>query len=104
MVLYAFLASLALAVAGTIYAALKAIALWRQVKSTGRAFSDRLALFEERAVRTEQLLSEADSSAKALVEAQERLRVSLARLDVLRDALESSRRRTSWLRAFAPPR
>lgn len=104
MVPYAFLASLALAVAGTIYAVLKAIELWRQVKSTGRTFSTELSRFDERAARTERLLAEADVSATALGDAQERLRVSLARLEVLRDALESSRRRTSWLRAFAPPR
>jgi uncharacterized SAM-binding protein YcdF (DUF218 family) len=104
VILAAFLASLVLVVGGTVYVVLEAIRLWRQVKSTGRAFSTELSRFDERASRTERLLAEADASSATLVQAQERLRVSLARLDVLRSALESSRLRTSWLRAYIPPR
>jgi hypothetical protein len=104
VVLVAFLVSLALVVIGTTYAVVKGVEFWRQAKSTGRTLSAELALFEERAARTEQLFAEADVSTQALQAAQERLRISHARLNVLLGTFEANRRRTYWLRAFLPPR
>ena len=104
MVLASFLVGLLAVLAGTGYAGVRGFALWRRAKGTGGAITAELALFEERAVRTERLLAEAERSSKALLEAQERLRVSLARLQVLTASLESAQRKTAWLRAFVPSR
>ena len=60
-------------------------------------------LFEALAVlRTEELLARAESSSRDLEAALARLRVSQARLQVLRSALESSQDKVRWLRAFLP--
>jgi hypothetical protein len=104
VILFAFLLGLVLVVAATVHAALRGVALWRQAKSTSKAFSTELARFEERAARTERLLAEADTSSQALVAAQERLRISRARLSVLLRAFEDDKRRTRWLRVFVPSR
>ena len=104
MILFSFLASLALVAAATAYVVVRGLSLWRQVKGTGSAFEAELALFDERAARTERLLAEADRSARALQAAQERLRISRARLQVLLGSIEDARRRTRWLRLFLPPR
>ena len=76
----------------------------RQGKRTGGAIGDELALFEERAARTEQLLAEADRASQELQAATERLRVSRAQLEVLLGSLETAQRRTRWLRVFLPVR
>jgi hypothetical protein len=104
LILIAFLVGLVLVVAATVHAVLRGLVLWRQVKSTGRAFSTELARFEERSARTERLLAEADTSSQALVAAQERLRISRARLNILLRAFEDDKRRTRWLRVFVPTR
>lgn len=104
MILLAFLVGLVLVVGAAVYAVVRGIALWRQVKGTSKTFSAELALFEERSARTERLLAEADASSQALVAAQARLRISRARLNVLLRAFEDDRRRTHWLRAFVPSR
>ena len=104
MILLAFLVSLVAVAAGTAYAVAHGIGLWRQTKRTGGTFTSELALFEERAVRTERLLAEFDRSSQELATAQERLRVSVARLQVLTASLESAQRKTAWLRAFVPSR
>lgn len=104
MILTAFLVGLALVLVGVFVVVVRGLALWRQGKRTGGAFSDELALFEERAVRTEQLLAEADRANQDLQAATERLRASRAQLDVLLESLETARRRTRWLRAFLPAR
>lgn len=104
MILSAFLASLALVLAATAYAVVRGVSMWRRAKQVGGAFEAELALFDERAARTERLLADADRSALALQAAQERLRVSHARLEVLLGSIEDARRRTRWLRVFLPPR
>jgi hypothetical protein len=102
MVLWSFLAGLACVVAGLALVVVRAVALWRQAKRAGRAFAVELSSFDERSARTERLLGEAERASKDLEAALERLRVSRARLDVLRGSLERSAARTRWLRAFLP--
>ena len=104
MILTAFLVGLTLSLVGLFVAVIRGFALWRQGKRTSGLFTDELALFEERAARTEQLLADADRSNQELQAATERLRVSRAQLDVLVGSLETARRRTRWLRAFLPVR
>jgi hypothetical protein len=104
VVLTAFLAGLVLSLAGVFVLALRALELWKQAKRTGSAFTSELALFEERSARTEELLAEADRASRDLQAAQERLRVSKARLDVLLGSIETARERTRWLRVFLPAR
>jgi hypothetical protein len=102
VILASFLVSLLLVAGAMTYMVARGISLFRQAKGTGRTLTAELSSFEERAIRTERLLAEAERSSQALAEAQERLRISLARLQVLTAALESSRRRTQWIRGYVP--
>lgn len=104
MILTAFLVGLVLSLVGLFVVAVRAVALWRQGKRTGRMFGDELALFEERTARTERLLADADRANQDLQAATERLRASRAQLDVLRGALADAQRQTRWLRVFLPAR
>jgi hypothetical protein len=104
VVLSAFLFGLTLSLVGIFVAAVRGLALWRDGKRTGGAFTSELALFEERAARAEQLLAEADRANQDLQAATERLRISRARLDVLLGSLDEAQRKTRWLRAFLPVR
>jgi hypothetical protein len=104
VVLTAFLLGLALTISAIVYAVVRGIALWRDAKRTGGAFTAELASFEERAARAEHLLAEAESSSRDLDAALTRLRVSRARLDVLLGSLEAAQRRMRWLRALVPLR
>jgi xanthine/CO dehydrogenase XdhC/CoxF family maturation factor len=104
VILTAFLVGLLLSLVGLFVVVVRAVALWRQGKRTGRAFGDELALFEERSARTEALLVEADRANQDLQAAMERLRISRARLNVLLGSLETAQRRTRWLRVFLPVR
>ena len=104
MILTAFLVGLALSLVGLFVVVVRGLALWRQGKRTGGAFTSELALFEERSARTEQLLAEADRANQDLQAATERLRISRAQLDVLLGSLETAQRRTRWLRVFLPVR
>ena len=102
MILTAFLLGLVLSLVGLFVVVVRAVALWRQGKRTGRAFTDELALFEERSARAERLLAEADRANQDLQVALERLRISRARLSVLLASLETAQRRARWLRVFLP--
>jgi hypothetical protein len=104
VILTAFLVGLVLSLVGLFVVALRAVALWRQGKRTGRLFGDELALFDERAARTEELLAEADRANQDLQAATARLRASRAQLDVLLGALADTQRQTRWLRVFLPVR
>jgi hypothetical protein len=104
VVLAAFLVGLVAVLAGTVYAVVRGVRLWREGKRTGRALTSELALFEERSALTERLLAEAERSSQDLQAALERLRLSRARLQVLLASLERAQRRTRWLRAFLPTR
>jgi exonuclease VII small subunit len=102
MVLLAFLAGLVLVIAATAVCVVRGVRLWRQLKRTGRAIRAELSTFEARTARTETLLAQAERRGSELEAALERLRVSRARFQVLRDALESAQARVRWLRAFLP--
>ena len=102
MVLLAFLAGLAIVIVATAVCVVRGVRLWRQMKRTSRTLGAELNTFEARTVRTEALLAEVERRSGELESALERLRVSRARLQVLRDALESAQARTRWLRAFLP--
>jgi chromosome segregation ATPase len=104
VILAAFLVGLALALVGIVVAAVRGIALWKQGKRSGGAITSELALFEERATRTEELLADADRASQELQAATERLRTSRAQLQVLLGSLEADQRRIRWLRAFLPTR
>lgn len=104
MILLSFLAGLLLVVGATVYVVVQGISLWRQAKRSGGAFTSELASFEERAARTDRLLAEFDRASQDLLAAQERLRISRARLQVLTGSLEKAQRKTAWLRAFVPSR
>jgi hypothetical protein len=104
VILTAFLVGLTLSLVGVFVVVVRGLALWRDGKRTGGAFTSELALFEERAARAEQLLAEADRANQDLQDATERLRVSRARLEVLLGSLEDAQRKTRWLRAFLPVR
>ena len=102
MVLTAFLIGLVLGLVGLFVVIVRGVALWRQGKRTGRAITNEIDLFEERAALTEQLLAEAERASQDLQAATDRLRVSRARLQVLLASLETAKRRTRWLRVFLP--
>jgi hypothetical protein len=104
VILVAFLVGLALALVGIVVAAVRGIALWKHAKRSGGAITSELALFEERATRTEELLADADRASQELQAATERLRTSRAQLQVLLGSLEAAQRRTRWLRVFLPTR
>jgi hypothetical protein len=104
VILTAFLVGLTLALVGLFVVVVRGVTLWRQGKRTGGAFTSELALFEERAARTEELLAAADRANQDLRAATERLRISRAQLGVLLGSLETAQRRTRWLRVFLPVR
>jgi biopolymer transport protein ExbB/TolQ len=102
VVLAALLVGLVAVVAAAVFCVVRGLALWRQIKRTGRSFGAEMTAFEERTARTETLLAQADHRSDELDAALERLRTSRARLQVLRDALESAKARVRWFRAFLP--
>ena len=104
MILAAFLLGLVLALVGIVFAAVRGVALWKHGKKSGGAITSELALFEERAARTEELLADADRASQELQAATARLRTSRAQLQVLLGSLEADQRRIRWLRAFLPTR
>jgi len=102
VVLWAFLAALVVVLAALVFAAIRAIGLWRQAKRTGRALTGELASFEERTAQTERQMAAFERSSAELEQALERLRVSQARLRVLVAAVERAQDRIRWIRVFVP--
>jgi exonuclease VII small subunit len=102
MVLVAFLSGLAVVVVATVVCVVRGVRLWRQLKRTSRTIGAELNTFEARTARTETLLAQVERKSGELEAALERLRISRARLQVLRDALESAQGRLRWLRALLP--
>ncbi len=103
VILTAFLIASVLVLIGIVVAAVRGLALWREGKRIGGAFTSELALFEERSARTEQLLADADRASQDLRAATERLRISRAARGAARIARDRPAR-TRWLRAFLPAR
>ena len=102
MILFAFLLGLVAVVSAIVFSVVRGIALWRQARRTGGAFSTEMAKFETRSARTEQLFAEHEGASERLRVALERLRVSRARLQVQLDAIDRAKKRTRWLRALLP--
>lgn len=102
MVLPAFLVALTLVLAATVFAVVRAIALWRQAKRSGRAISGELESFEERTSRAERHMAAFERSSHELELALERLRISQARLRILVAAVERAQDRVRWIRVFVP--
>jgi exonuclease VII small subunit len=104
MVLLAFLVGFGLSLAATAVLVVRALRLYRQVKSTGRALAEPLSSFEAKAAEVDRHLDAFENSSKELERALAHLRASRARLQILLDALERSQGRLRWLRAFIPAR
>ena len=104
MVFLALLVGVAAVVAAIVFCAVRFRQLWKQAKRTGGVLGAEVAKFEERSLRTERLLAEADRANQDLQAALERLRADRARLQVLTGALERAKQRTRWLRAYLPAR
>jgi exonuclease VII small subunit len=104
MVLAAFLVGLAVSLAATVFAVVRAIGLYRQAKRTGRALSEPLSAFEAKAAEVDRHLDAFERSSKELERAVAQLQRSRARLQVLLDSLERARARLHWLRVFIPAR
>ena len=86
-------------VGGLVYAVVRGITLWRQVKRTGGKLSAETARIAEASAEIQEHLDRASASGTRLGEAAERLAVSRARLDVQLQALREARqalRRTFW--------
>ncbi len=102
MVLLTFLAALVVVLVAGAFCVVRGLKTWRQLKRTGKAMGTELDALEARTARTETLLAQAERRSAELEAALERLRVSRARVQVLRGAVESAQARTRWLRAFLP--
>ena len=84
---------------GLAYAILRGIALWRNVKRTGRAFSAESARIADVSAGIQEHLDRAEASSALLRDAATRLAVSRARLDVQLQAIREARytvRRVLW--------
>jgi hypothetical protein len=84
---------------GLAYAVFRGIALWRNVKLTGRAFSAESARIADVSAGMQAHLDRADASSALLREAAARLAVSRARLDLQLQAIREARytvRRLLW--------
>jgi hypothetical protein len=85
--------------AGLAYAILRGLALWRNAKQTGRAFSAESARIADVSAGIQLHLDSADASNALLREAAARLAVSRARLDLQLQAVREARytvRRLLW--------
>jgi exonuclease VII small subunit len=102
VVLLAFLVGLTLALVAGVFAALRAVGLWRHAKRAGGTFARELGSFEQRSAATERHLAEWERAGGDLEVALARLRASRARLQVLQDALAQAQARVRWLRVFLP--
>ena len=84
---------------GLAYAVLRGIALWRNVKLTGRAFSAESARIADASAGIQEHLDRADASSALLREAAARLALSRSRLEVQLQAIREARhtiRRVLW--------
>ena len=102
----AFWLALALFLGGSLgglaYAVLRAIALWRQLKRTGRSFGVEASRIAEVAGGIQAHLDRASASSGRLSEGAARLAVSRAVLDVQLQALREARHAIRRLLWFVP--
>lgn len=89
-------------VGGLGYAVLRGLALWRQVKRTGRSFSGETARISETSAEMQVHLDRASASQARLTDATGRLALSRARLDVQLQALREARHTVGRLLWFMP--
>ena len=86
-------------VAGLVYAVLRGLALWRQIKRTGGTFGRETARIAETTEQIQAQLDRASASSERLQAGAERLAVSRAKLDVQLAAIREARqtvRRVLW--------
>jgi GTP1/Obg family GTP-binding protein len=102
----AFWISLAVFVVGLLgglaYAILRGLALWRNVKHTGRAFSTESARIADVSAGIQAHLDRAEASNELLREAAARLAASRARLDVQLHAVREARHALRRVLPFLP--
>ena len=89
-------------VAGLVYAVLRGLALWRQVKRTSGAFGDETARIAEATEQIQEHLDRASASSERLSAVAERLAVSRAKLDVQLQAIREARHAMRRLLWFLP--
>jgi hypothetical protein len=85
--------------AGMAYAVLRGIAVWRQLKRTGGAFSTESARIADASAQIETHMERATASGEHLRDATARLTTSRARLDIQLQAIREARhtlRRMLW--------
>ena len=86
-------------VGGLVYAVLRGLALWRQLKRTKKSFGAETARIEDSTAQIQMHLDRASASQARLHEALDRLGISRARLDVQIQAIREARyvmRRLLW--------
>ena len=99
MVWLALVVFLAGSFGGLVYAVLRAIALWRQLKRTGRSFAAEAARITDTAAGIQAHLERANAATGRFADASRRLATSRAVLDVHLQALREARhtiRRMLW--------
>jgi len=92
-------------VAGIAYAALRGLALWRQLKRTGADFEAETARIEATSARIQAHLDRASASSARLEDASARLKRSRDRLEVQLQAVKEARytmRRLLWFLPGGP--
>jgi biopolymer transport protein ExbB/TolQ len=94
--------SLAGLVAGLVYAVLRGLSLWRQVKRTGGAFSEETARIAEASEQIQVHLDRASASSERLRAVSERFEVSRAKLEVQLQAVREARHAMRRLLWFLP--
>jgi hypothetical protein len=86
-------------VAGVVYAVLRGLSMWRQIKRTGGSLGTETARISEASERIQVHLDRASASQARLADAANRLAISRARLDVQLAAVREARqamRRMLW--------
>jgi hypothetical protein len=86
-------------IGGVAYVVLRGLALWRRLKSTGRAFGSEAERISRSAAMIEDQLERASASSAALGRATDRLAASRAALEVQLAAVREARaavQRTFW--------
>ena len=89
-------------VGGIAYVVVRGIALWRQFKRTGRAFSAESSRIAESSAEMQEHMDRAEASGERLAGAGARLSTSRARLEVQLQAIREARHTVRRLLWFLP--